>query len=430
MRIGLEVHVALPTKSKLFCSCSASPSNEPNVNVCPICMGFPGSRPLLNEEAVRIAKSIARALDCKIKDTTSFIRKVYFYPDLPKSFQISQLSDAIGSDGSIDIGTKKIGIRRIQIEEDPAKMIRRDAYTLIDFNRSGIPLVEIVTEPDISSENELNDTVFMLRSILYYQEIDVEQEIKTDLNISLGADRVEIKNVTGIRNLIYAAEYEIKRQNDLLSKGIQPQKETRSFDEPSRATKQSRKKESEEEYGFIYEPDLADFDISRFGVKKAVIPRSEALLLSERHGFNYKTTLQLIAFDSDALRLIKAAAGKYDQKTITSSVEELKRFRATNINLDGFEKLVKLSSDGIDLTEDMVKNAGKGEEISVKKRDTKEVDDAIRRILKNDKSLLERYKKNSNVVNFIIGEISRKYGMQPKDVAERLKLIIDESLDD
>lgn len=130
MKIGLEMHVALPTKSKLFCSCSTEQVEEPNVNICPICMGFPGSRPVLNAEAVRIAKAIATVLKCEVKDKISFIRKIYFYPDLPKSFQITQLSEAIGSKGSLAITDKDVGIRRIQIEEDPAKIVRQDNYSL------------------------------------------------------------------------------------------------------------------------------------------------------------------------------------------------------------------------------------------------------------------------------------------------------------
>jgi aspartyl-tRNA(Asn)/glutamyl-tRNA(Gln) amidotransferase subunit B len=155
MKIGLEVHVSLPTKSKLFCSCSTKAS-EPNSAVCPICMGFPGAKPMLNEEALRFAVSIANALHCNINDRVSFVRKVYFYPDLPKSYQITQLYEPIGINGFVECcDGKRIGIRRIQLEEDAAKIIRGDDYTLLDFNRSGIPLVEIVTEPDIKSEDEL-----------------------------------------------------------------------------------------------------------------------------------------------------------------------------------------------------------------------------------------------------------------------------------
>ena len=200
MKIGLEIHVALPTKSKLFCNCSTEPIEEPNVNICPICMGFPGSKPSLNEEAIVIAKSIAKTLNCKIRDKISFVRKVYFYPDLPKSFQITQLQESIGFDGALGIDNEKtIAIRRVQIEEDPAKIIRGENYSLLDFNRSGIPLVEIVTEPDIQSEDELKSFIFTLKALLYYLGIDIDREIKSDLNISLGKERVEIKNITGTK---------------------------------------------------------------------------------------------------------------------------------------------------------------------------------------------------------------------------------------
>ncbi len=227
MKIGLEIHVALPTKTKLFCSCSTEETDEPNSNVCPICMGFPGSKPKLNEKAVYIAKSISNVLNCKIRDEISFVRKVYFYPDLPKGFQISQLEGSIGYEGYVKISNKEIRIRRIQIEEDPAKIIRNGDNTLLDFNRSGVPLVEIVTEPDISTEDELREFLHEIRSILYYQGVDINRELKADLNISIVGDRVEVKNVTGIKNLISAAEYEIYRQNKIIEAGGVPAKETR-----------------------------------------------------------------------------------------------------------------------------------------------------------------------------------------------------------
>ena len=201
MKIGLEVHVALPTKSKLFCRCSTE-GDAPNSTICPICMGFPGSKPVLNKGALDVAVNVANALECRINPKISFIRKVYFYPDLPKSFQISQLDGSVGFEGKVHIAAggvnKYIGITRIQLEEDPAKVVRGDNYCLLDFNRSGIPLVEIVTDPDIASEEELYAFVNELRGILYYLGIDVDKEMKADLNISTYGDKVEIKNVLGI----------------------------------------------------------------------------------------------------------------------------------------------------------------------------------------------------------------------------------------
>ncbi|MGC8648508.1 MAG: Asp-tRNA(Asn)/Glu-tRNA(Gln) amidotransferase subunit GatB, partial [Candidatus Micrarchaeia archaeon] len=239
MKIGLEVHVALPTKTKLFCSCRTY-VEEPNTSICPVCMGMPGSKPKLNKEALRIGLSVSDALHCKIKSRIGFVRKVYFYPDLPKSYQISQLYDPVGYEGYLDIGSKKIRIRRVQLEEDPARIYREDDYTLLDFNRSGTPLLEIVTEPDIQSEEELREFYAELRSVLYYLGIDIDQEMKADLNISLSNSRVEIKNVTGIKNLVDAARYEIKRQSELLENGEEPQIETRSYIPERMVTERTR----------------------------------------------------------------------------------------------------------------------------------------------------------------------------------------------
>ena len=211
MKIGLEIHIALPTKSKLFCACSTD-AKQPNTAICPICMGFPGSKPMLNKEAVKVALSISNALHCRINQNMSFVRKVYFYPDLPKSYQITQLEGAIGQGGYLPFGGKKVGIRRVQIEEDPAKIVREQAYTLLDFNRSGVPLVEVVTDPDMHSQEELWSFLRTLRSMLYYLGIDIDKEVKADLNVSvIGDERVEVKNVTGIKNLIEAAKYEVER---------------------------------------------------------------------------------------------------------------------------------------------------------------------------------------------------------------------------
>ncbi|MEM0201385.1 MAG: Asp-tRNA(Asn)/Glu-tRNA(Gln) amidotransferase GatCAB subunit B, partial [Candidatus Micrarchaeaceae archaeon] len=210
MKIGLEVHVGLPTNTKLFCRCKAYVT-ESNTSICPVCTGLPGSKPMLNKKALEISVDIANALNCKITNETSFVRKVYFYPDLPKSFQITQKDLSVGNSGFLKINDKIIGIRRIQLEEDPAKIIRENNYTLIDYNRSGQPLVEIVTEPDIVSEEELRLFMNELKSILYYLDVDINQDIKADLNISLSDSRVEIKNITGLKNLIDAAKYEIQR---------------------------------------------------------------------------------------------------------------------------------------------------------------------------------------------------------------------------
>lgn len=428
MRIGLEVHVALPTKTKLFCGDLLGQPVEPNDYVCPICLGFPGSRPVLNKEAVKIAKSVSAALNCKIKSKISFLRKVYFYPDLPKSFQITQLSESIGSEGWIELENKKIRIRRVQIEEDPAKLVHSEGYTLIDFNRSGTPLVEIVTEPDIVSEDELRETIFTLRALLYYLGVDVNQEIKADLNISLGENRVEVKNVTGVNNLISAAEHEIKRQSSIIAAGKEPEKETRSFDEGAGTTKSSRKKESDEEYGFIYEPDLTEYSTDGLEVSKSVIPTAAARTLAKNYSFSYKTILELIAFDAAALQLIESAKDKFDFKTVINGVETLKRFDETGMSVPAFSALLKLLSEKVDITQEIVEKIKAGKAVDVKRFSEDEIDKAIMEMLEKDKTIIKRYEKNKNVVNFIVGEVSKRYKIQPRDVLLRINEIINKLL--
>lgn len=203
MIIGLEIHVPLNTKTKLFCSCKNNPLDKPNTNVCPICLGFPGSRPFLNKEAVRQALMIAKALNCSINNESFFSRKTYFYPDLPKKFQITQYESPIGINGYIDIG-KKIRIKRVHIEEDPGRIIYKQGKTFIDFNRAGSPLVEIVTMPDFENVQEVKAFLELLCAYLSYIGInDPKSKIRVDINISIPPhERVEIKNVMGMSNIL------------------------------------------------------------------------------------------------------------------------------------------------------------------------------------------------------------------------------------
>lgn len=422
MKIGLEVHVALPTKTKLFCSCKNEDSEVPNTNVCPVCMGFPGSKPVLNEEAVRIAKSIAIALGCKVRDVISFVRKVYFYPDLPKDFQITQLDGAIGYDGSVNLPLlgKSIRIRRIQIEEDPAKIIRNQDSTLIDFNRSGVPLVEIVTEPDILSEDELSAFLHELRSILYYQNIDIDREVKADLNISLADERVEVKNIMGIKNIIDAARYEVERQSKLISSGQRPVKETRMYDEAEKVTKSSREKESDEEYGYIYETDLSNYVTSNLTPNEVIIPSVISEKLSKDYNYNQKTILELISLDRNAYSLIMRNKDKYDFSVVISVIEVLKRFNLENISDENFGRLVEISKSKA-LTKEIIEQVLSNRQVNIVSDE--EIDGKILEYRKNNEELFERSKNDKKVINFIIGDISKKYNLNSKDIIRRLKVL-------
>ncbi|MCL4376153.1 hypothetical protein M1558_01525 [Candidatus Parvarchaeota archaeon] len=422
MKIGLEVHVALPTKTKLFCSDLAYENQEePNSNVCPVCLGLPGAKPVLNQKALEISAGIAKALNCEIGEKTWFVRKVYFYPDLPKGYQITQLDGAIGIKGYVDLNGKKIGIRRVQIEEDPARIIREKDYSLIDFNRSGVPLNEIVTEPDIASLEELKGFIEELRSILYYQGVNINQELKTDLNISLAENRVEIKNVTGVRNLIAAAEYEIKRQSALIKEGKEISLETRSYREDENETVSSREKETEEEYGFTFEPDLTFYDTTKLAMQKAVIASNAAKELADINEYNEKTIRELVLFNKRNLSLLEGIS-KEEFKKGVSLIEKFASFGIEDYSEEEFMKMLKrdVSSIEKDSFLQLLGRSNKTEE----KADKEEIESGIKEMLYLDKTLLERGINDGKAMSFMIGKVKEKYHVTGKEAADFIQKVI------
>jgi len=266
--VGLEVHVELNTKSKMFCSCLNDPDEKhPNVNVCPVCMGHPGTLPVINEEAVRKVIKTGLALDCQIPEFSKFDRKNYFYPDLPKGYQISQYDKPLCLGGFLGLGAKKIRITRVHLEEDTGSLIHpSDAgYSLVNFNRAGVPLMELVTEPDIASGREAKDFAQELHLILHYLDVsdaDMEKgQMRVEVNISVSADKklgtkVEIKNLNSFRSVERGIDYEIKRQTELLESGKKIIQETRGWDSVKGITVSQREKEEAHDYRYFPEPDL------------------------------------------------------------------------------------------------------------------------------------------------------------------------------
>ncbi len=263
-KIGLEIHVSPRTQSKLFCSC-ATAAAEPNAHTCDVCLGFPGSKPVLNRVALNHAIQIGLALNCDIARRFSFSRKTYFYPDLAKHFQITQFEFPLGVSGRLDYGeNRSVRIRRVHLEEDPAALVHesgigQSAFSLVDYNRSGHPLVEIVTEPDLVSAKDARLFLDELASNLSYLPFFVlgVDALKADANVSInGGERVEIKNITGFRDVERAIESEIDRQSKAAAKGERIEQHTRGFDAVSGKTFLLRTKEGEDDYGYIFEPDL------------------------------------------------------------------------------------------------------------------------------------------------------------------------------
>lgn len=427
MKIGLEVHVALPTKSKLFCSCSMADTDEPNSQICPICLGFPGAKPMLNEAAVSSALGIAAALHCNINKEISFVRKVYFYPDLPKCYQITQMEGAIGSRGYLEIEGKEVRIRRVQIEEDPAQIVREGMLTLLDFNRSGTPLVEIVTEPDITTEEELRAFIANLRSILYYLGVDINKEIKADLNISLAEVRVEVKNVTGIKSLIEATRFEIERQAEAIKNGEEIARETRGYNEKNKLTESLREKETDEEYGYIYDPDLTTFEINGIEHAKAVYITEVSQRLTEGTDVDPKTIKEMTMLDRRALGLINKFNGKYKLRSVVHGMQRFQKY-AGNLNAADhkIEKSIALAEKGVAITKEMIQDIAEGKEVKVKyeKVGNAELDDMIKKFLNKNPKVLEEYRRNKKTANLVIGMIAKESNLHPKDVARRVNQVL------
>ncbi len=368
VKIGLETHVQLATKTKLFCPCSIENISQalPNTRTCEICLGFPGSKPRVNEKAIEFALKIALALNCKINREFFFSRKNYFYPDMSKNFQITQYEIPIAEEGYLMVGGKRIGIKRVHLEEDPARMVhvgkslREAKYTLVDYNRSGIPLVEIVTYPDFSSPREAREYLKQLMLILQYLGVfDPEKQIiKSDANISIeGGERVEIKNITGFKEVEQALNFEILRQKNLLRRGRRAERETRMWDPASKTTFPLREKEEEEDYGYIFEPDLPRFvlsgeEIARIKSSMPELPQEKfekyvKLGLSEEMAYAIAEDLQLAQFFENLL-------GEFSPRTLARWISVLKKIlnyndillSETKLSEHVFKTLVRVAESG------------------------------------------------------------------------------------
>lgn len=284
MVIGLEVHVELKTKTKIFCNCETSFGAEPNSHTCPVCMGLPGTLPVLNDKVVEYAVKAGLATNCKIANFSKQDRKNYFYPDLPKAYQISQFDMPLCEHGYLDIetesGSKRIGITRIHIEEDAGKLVHDDIHgTMIDCNRCGVPLIEIVSEPDIRSAEEAKAYLQKLRAIILYTGISDckmnEGSFRCDVNLSVrekGTEkfgtRTEMKNINSFQFVVKAIEYEYMRQIEAIEDGEEIVQETRKFDADTGKTYSMRGKENANDYRYFPDPDLPPIELSDEKIEK------------------------------------------------------------------------------------------------------------------------------------------------------------------
>ncbi len=330
VKIGLECHVQLNSKSKMFCGCR-NPVNlaeepEPNTLLCETCLGLPGSKPRANRAVVEMALKVAVALNCAIARETFFSRKTYFYPDMSKNFQITQYEVPIAKDGHVISSGRKVRIRRVHMEEDPSKIVHVGGlggrYTLLDYNRAGIPLIEIVTEPDFSSPAEARLFLQKLASILEYLGVydsSSKAVIKSDANVSLsGGKRVEVKNITGTKEIEQALNYEITRQRSVIKRGGKIVQSTRMWNPDTGVTKEMRTKETEEDYGYIMETDLTKIEVTKNKItdikkKSPELPDQKYSRFIKRFHIKPKVAEALVS-ELDLANLFEQAARKVDPK--------------------------------------------------------------------------------------------------------------------
>jgi aspartyl-tRNA(Asn)/glutamyl-tRNA(Gln) amidotransferase subunit B len=329
--IGLEVHAELATRSKMFCRCVVVDSTqaEPNIAVCPVCAGMPGVLPVLNQRAVEFGLRVALALDCDIAPVSIFARKNYFYPDLPKGYQISQYEQPLARNGRLKIrtsqGERLIRIRRVHLEEDTGKLTHieqgSESYSLVDLNRAGVPLLEIVSEPDLRTAEEVRAYAMALRAILRYLGVnsgDMQKGVmRVEPNISVRpaggqalGTRTEIKNLNSFRALERATAYEIQRQSELLRRGQAVVQETRGWDEARGVTVVQRTKEEAEDYRYFPEPDLPPLVIDPAWLEqiRAALPE-----LPEARLGRFQAQYGLSAYDAGVLTEEPQVAAYYEQ---------------------------------------------------------------------------------------------------------------------
>jgi aspartyl-tRNA(Asn)/glutamyl-tRNA(Gln) amidotransferase subunit B len=357
--VGLEVHCQLDTKSKLFCGCSTDYRNDgPNTHVCPVCLGLPGAMPVLNRRSIEYAMRVAKALNCTVLHESEFSRKNYFYPDLDKAYQITQYDKPLAEGGYLGIesdegGEKRVRLTRIHVEEDPGRLVHmgnaeRGRYSLVDYNRAGIPLIEIVSEPEMRSPKEARKFLNKLRATLEYLGVfDSEKEgsLRVDANISIkGSERVEVKNISSYKGVEKALTFEITRQKNLLRRGRKVDRETRHFIEARGITQSARSKEQEHDYRYFPEPDLRPIHVQSWvaGIALPELPdaRRERFMAQYGCSLNHARTL------TGELRL-----ANFYEKVLASSPDGLAAPAATWIadTLIGELNYRSMSLDAVDM---------------------------------------------------------------------------------
>ncbi len=471
--IGLEIHTQLKTASKMFCGCVNNPEKEePNSHICPLCLGHPGTLPVINKEAVIKVLEAGKALNCELRDVSRFDRKNYFYPDLPKGYQISQDRRPLCFNGYLKVKEKRVRINRIHLEEDTGRLVHDDkkGYSLVDFNRSGVPLMELVTEADIRSGEEAKAFAEELRLILRNLEIsDANMEkgqMRVEVNISLShmegrkGTRVEVKNLNSFRSVQRAIDYETKRQQSVLEKGEKVVQETRGWDDQKQETFSQREKEDLHDYRYFPEPDLPPLYLNEPPFNKddlhlqAEIPQKKRERFSKEYGISDKKEMELFIGDRYLADYFEKVANslfglveKEDRQKIAQlaksyllsdlvGILEGKRIGECPISPKSFAEFIMLIHKG-EISSRIAKNvlremAKKGEEPShiIKEKnltqvdDTKELEEVVRSVLEENKEAVSDYREGKETaLQFLVGQVMAKTKgrAEPKKVNEILR---------
>ncbi|MBU1727615.1 MAG: Asp-tRNA(Asn)/Glu-tRNA(Gln) amidotransferase subunit GatB [Candidatus Omnitrophica bacterium] len=451
--IGLEVHVQLKTKTKSFCGCSTEFGSEPNSQVCPVCLGFPGSLPVLNRSFLDYAVKVALALNCKVQEYTKFDRKNYFYPDLPKDYQISQYDLPLSREGFLDIEIdgrhKRIGITRVHMEEDAGKLIHQQGVSLVDYNRTGMPLLEIVSEPEISSPLEAYEYLNNLKSIIKYLDVsdcDMEKgSLRCDANVSIRkigekalGTKAELKNMNSFKAVKDALSYEIERQAQVLDSGGKVVQETLLWDEKQMKTFSMRSKEGAKDYRYFPEPDLPPFIISadRIGeIKKNIpeLPQEKKMRFMKEYGLS-EVYAQILTCDKEdagyAEECFKAFADK-DKKPVANwligalsaiasshnrgiSEEKLSPENLIDLIVLVEKKQIISNLVGKSVLEEMV-NTGKSAEAIIGEKNLAQISDSsflenlADEVIKENARSVQDYKSGkANAIMFLVGQLMKK----------------------
>ncbi len=453
--IGLEVHVQLLTATKIFCSCSTHFGDPPNTNVCPVCLGLPGALPVLNRKAVEFAVLAAMALNCRINETSIFARKNYFYPDLPKGYQISQYDKPLSEHGFIDIktagGTKKIGITRLHLEEDAGKSLHEgfansSETTGIDLNRSGMPLIEIVSEPDIASPDEAYEYLTRLKEIILYTGVSdcnmEEGSLRCDGNISVRprgqkefGTKTEVKNVNSFRFIREALEYEIERQIGVIESGGKITQETRLYNSIEGKTYGMRSKEQAHDYRYFPEPDLLPLVVDAKWQKEIrdtlpELPEARRKRMVADYGITEQDAQVLTLTKSLADQFEAAAKAAKSPKRVANLVQSelMGRLKAKGLEIEQSPISMKGVAASADLVESgaisgkMLKDLydlafERGKDFSVvyeeegrpeQSRDTSALEKIIDEIIAANPKQVEQYRAGKKtVVGFFVGQVMK-----------------------